>query len=119
HFILFCGKQHPEKLGPADVERYLTWLAVDRDVAPGTQALALNAIVFLKKVYLSQPLQLSDGFARATRQRKLPVVLTREEVAKFLSGLDGVLYLMTGLLYGSGLRRIELVRLRVKDIDLD
>ena len=119
YFIVFSGKQHPEKLGPVDVERFLTWLAVKRDVAPGTQALALNALVFLMKVYLSRPFELSGNFTRAVRQRKLPVVLTRQEAARLLSQLDGVHYLMAGLLYGSGLRRIELVRLRVKDIDLD
>lgn len=118
-FILFCDKQHPAKLGAEDVERFLTWLAVERHVAPGTQALALNALVFLKKKYLSQPLELSSGFSYSTRQRKLPVVLTQQEVAKLLAELDGLHYLMVGLLYGSGLRRIELVRLRVKDVDLD
>jgi integrase len=97
----------------------LTWLAVERDVAPGTQALALNAIVFLKKTFLSQPVDLPAGFNRSTRQRKLPVVLTRQEVSSLLSQLEGKLYLMAGLLYGSSLRRIELVRLRVKDVDLD
>jgi integron integrase len=119
HFILFSGKQHPETLGAADVERFLTWLAVSRDVSPGTQALALNALVFLKKVFLGQPFELPGGFTRATRQRKLPVVLTRQEVSGLLSKLEGTHYLMAGLLYGSGLRRIEAVRLRVKDIDFD
>ncbi|MEZ5492428.1 MAG: integron integrase [Gammaproteobacteria bacterium] len=119
YFIVFCHKQHPEKLGPADVERFLTWLAVKRDVAPGTQSLALNAIAFLMRDYLSRPLELPGNFARATRQRKLPVVLTQPEVANLLNQLTGCHYLMAGLLYGSGLRRIELVRLRVKDIDLD
>src|SRR5690554_4256665 len=119
HFILFCGKQHPESLGEEDVERFLTYLAVERQVSPGTQALALNAIVFLKKRFLSQSLELSGGFTRATRARKLPVVLTREEVGKLLAQFEGVHYLMAGLLCGSGLRRIELVRLRVKDVDLD
>jgi integron integrase len=119
HFILFCDKQHPRDLGEVDVERYLTWLAVNRDVSPGTQALALNAIVFVKKVYLSQTLNLPEGFIRATRQSKLPVVLTTQEVALVLGRLQGVARLMGSLLYGSGLRRIELVRLRVKDVDLD
>ena len=119
HFILFCGKQHPEHLGEEDVERFLTYLAVERQVSPGTQALALNAIVFLKKRFLSQSLELSGGFTRATRPSKLPVVLTREEIGRLLAQFEGVHYLMAGLLYGSGLRRIELVRLRVKDVDLD
>jgi integrase len=118
-FIVYCGKKHPEQLGASDVERYLTWLAVKRDVSPGTQALALNALAFLYKRFLGHAIELPEGFARATRQRKLPVVLTREEVSRLLSKLTGRPYLMAALLYGSGLRRIELVRLRVKDIDLD
>lgn len=75
--------------------------------------------MFLKKVFLSQPFEPPNGFIRFVRQRKLPVVLTREEVTRLLTKLEGVHYLLAGLLYGSGLRRIELVRLRVKDIDLD
>ena len=118
-FIVFNDKRHPETLGAVEVERFLTWLAVERNVSPATQSLALNAIVFLKKVYLSQPFDLPEGFTRASRQRKLPVVLTRQEISRLLAKLDGVYLLMAGLLYGSGLRRIELVRLRVKDIDLD
>lgn len=118
-FILYNGKQHPEHLGEKEIEQFLTWLAVDRDVSPGTQALALNAIIFLKKTFLGQSVTLSNGFIRSTRQRKLPVVLTRDEIHKLLSQLTGKHYLMAALLYGSGLRRIELVRLRVKDIDLD
>jgi site-specific recombinase XerD len=118
-FILFNGKQHPEHLGENEIEQFLTWLAVDRNISPGTQALALNAIIFLKKTFLGQTVTLSNGFIRSTRQRKLPVVLTRDEINKLLSQLTGKHYLMAALLYGSGLRRIELVRLRVKDIDLD
>lgn len=119
HFILFCDKQHPRDLGPADIERYLSWLAVERGVSSGTQALALNALVFVKKRFLGQPFEFPLGFLRATRQRKLPVVLTVAEVGRLLMQLDGKQHLIAGLLYGSGLRRIELVRLRVKDVDLD
>lgn len=119
HFILFCEKQHPEQLEEEDVERFLTHLAVERQVSPGTQALALNAIIFLKKQFLSQSIELEGNFTRSKRARKLPVVLTREEVGRLLAELDGVHHLMAGLLYGSGLRRIELVRLRVKDVDPD
>ena len=88
--------------GASHVERYLSWLAVERGVSPGTQALALNALVFVKKVFLGQPLDLPQGFLRATRQRKLPVVLTVAEVARFMAQLEGLQYLMGGLLYGSG-----------------
>ena len=102
-----------------EIERFLTWLAVERNVSPATQSLALKAIVFLKKVYLFQPFDLPEGFTRASRQRQLPVVLIRQEISSLLAKLEGVYLLMAGLLYGSGLQRIELVRLRVKDIDLD
>jgi len=118
-FVLYYGKRHPEKLGASEVERFLSWLAVERNVAPGTQALALNASVFLYRTFLGRALAIDSGFARARRPRKLPLVLTRQEVGSLLSTLSGVPYLMAGLLYGSGLRRIELARLRVKDVDLD
>ncbi|WP_461517000.1 integron integrase [Porticoccus sp.] len=119
YFIVYCGKQHPRDLGSADIERFLTFLAVERQVSPGTQAVALNALVFLKTKFLSQAIEPLEHFQRATRQTKLPVVLTQDEVKALLGQLTGVHYLMGGLLYGSGLRRIELVRLRVKDIDFD
>ncbi|KEA62813.1 Integron integrase IntI4 [Marinobacterium lacunae] len=118
-FILFCGKRHPSELGDDDIKRYLTFLATERNVSAGTQALALNAVIFLKTKFLGQTVGDLSGFNRSQRQRKLPVVLTTGEVSALLSRLDGHLYLMAALLYGSGLRRIELVRLRVKDIDFD
>jgi integrase len=79
-FILFCNKQHPSKLDHLDVERFLTFLAVELGVAPSTQALALNALIFLKVKLLEQPLQPLANFQKASRQRKLPVVLTAAEV---------------------------------------
>src|SRR5690554_3683988 len=85
YFIIFCGKQHPGNLDGADVERFLTFLAVDRKVAPGTQAVALNALVFLKTKFLAQPLAPLEHFRKASRQRKLPVVLTVAEVKALLS----------------------------------
>lgn len=88
-------------------------------MAAGTQSLALNAIVFLKAKYLGQAVGDLSAFRHSTRQRKLPVVLTRKEVSTLLGCMSGHHYLMAALLYGSGLRRIELVRLRVKDIDFD
>ncbi len=119
YFILYCGKQHPRELGSADLERFLTYLSIERKVSPGTQSLALNAIVFMKTKFLSQKLDTLLHFKKASRQRKLPVVLTVDEVRQLLTQLTGVHYLMAALLYGSGLRRIELIRLRVKDIDFD
>ena len=118
-YILYHNKRHPDELGEAEVEAFLTFLAVERNVSAATQGVALNALVFLYTKYLSKPLGDIGDFRRASRPRKLPVVLTQQEVKRFLKELHGVPYLMACLLYGSGLRRMELVRLRVKDIDLD
>jgi integron integrase len=119
YFILFNNKQHPEDLGARDVERFLTHLAVERSVSPSTQSIALNALVFLKTKFLEQELEPLQNFQKSTRQRKLPVVLTKQEVNLLLSQLSDKYYLMAALLYGSGLRRMELVRLRVQDVDFD
>ncbi|MBR9828753.1 MAG: tyrosine-type recombinase/integrase [Oceanospirillales bacterium] len=119
YFILYSGKRHPSQLHDEDIIRFLTFLATDRNVAAATQALALNAIVFLKTKFLGQTVGDLSGFRPSRKPRKLPVVLTSKEVAALLSQLTGVHYLMTAMLYGSGLRRIELVRLRVKDVDFD
>ncbi|AFI83753.1 integron integrase [Methylophaga nitratireducenticrescens] len=119
YFIVFNGKQHPSQLGDVAIERFLTHLAVNRQVAQSTQAIALNAIVFLKTKFLNQEVGNVSAFSRASRQRKLPVVLTKDEVSALLQTVSGIQKLMLSILYGSGLRRIELVRLRVKDIDFD
>lgn len=119
YFIVFNGKQHPSQLGDVEIERFLTHLAVNRQVAKSTQAIALNAIVFLKTKFLNEEVGNVSAFSRASRQRKLPVVLTKEEVSALLHTVSGIQKLMLSILYGSGLRRIELVRLRVKDIDFD
>ncbi|WP_409525974.1 integron integrase [Nitrincola sp. MINF-07-Sa-05] len=118
-FILFNGKKHPSHLNDDDIKRFLTFLATERNVASGTQALALNAIVYLKTKYLNQSVGDLSGFNKSNKQRKLPVVLTLIEVSDLLSQLKDTHYLMAAILYGSGLRRIELVRLRVQDIDFD
>lgn len=119
YFILFSGKQHPRSLSEEHIERFLTHLAVKRRVSASTQSIALNAIVFLKAKYLNQTVGSLEHFKKSRRQRKLPTVLTQSEVKRLLDTLTGSKFLMAALLYGSGLRRIELVRLRVKDIDLD
>jgi integron integrase len=118
-FILFCDKQHPSDLGAADVERFLTHLAVDRRVASSTQSLALNSLVFLYDKFLKQPLGDMKAFKRSKRQAKLPTVLTQDEVSVLFEHIEPNYRLLFGLLYGSGLRRMELVRLRVGDIDTD
>jgi integron integrase len=119
YFILFHDKQHPKNLGDSHIEQFLTFLATQRNVSASTQAMALNAIVFVKTKFLNQKVGDLSAFSKASRQRKLPVVLTKEEVSKLLSQLSGIPMLMVSLMYGSGLRRIELVRLRVKDVDFD
>lgn len=119
YFILYHKKRHPLELGGEEVVQFLTFLAVQRHVAAATQATALNAIAFLYNKYLGRPLGELAQFKKASRQRKLPVVLTQAEVRAVLGQLAGSHLLMASLLYGSGLRRIELLRLRVKDVDFD
>lgn len=117
-FILFHNKKHPKLLSGSHVEQYLTSLAVKQQVSPATQSIALNALVFMYSKVLNQPLGDVSHFRRAKRQQKLPVVLTLDEVQRLLNQLEGTNFLIVSLLYGSGLRRIELARLRVKDVDL-
>lgn len=117
-FILFHGKQHPLTLGPAHVEAFLTHLAVQRKVSAQTQTQALNALLFLYRRVLEVELPWLHSVVRAKRSVRLPVVLTPDEVAAVLASLHGVHWLIGGLLYGSGLRLMECLRLRVKDVDL-
>ncbi len=118
-FIIFHGKAHPNSMGRDEIELFLTYLAVNRKVSSSTQALALNALMFLYNKYLEQPIEDMKEFKRAKRKRKIPVVLTQDEVKLLLSNMHGVHRLMASVLYGSGLRNIELLRLRVNDIDHD
>jgi len=119
YFIRFHQLRHPSELDSAAVEQFLTHLAVERTVSASTQALALNAIAFLYNTFLKQSMGDFSAFKRSSRQQKLPEVLIVDEVRRLLDALNGMPLLMTSLMYGSGLRRIELVRLRVKDIDAD
>src|SRR3569832_622317 len=118
-FILFHGKKHPAQMGMEEVNRFLPHLAAQRVVSASTQNQALSAILFLYKEVLNQQLGWLDGFERAKRPARLPVVLSPAEVRAVLAHLDGVMWLMASLLYGAGLRLMECVRLRVKDVDLD
>jgi integron integrase len=118
-FIIFCDKQHPSSLGVGDVERFLTHLAVNRTVSVSTQALALNSLMFLYNKFFEQPLGDVSAFRRSKRQAKLPVVLTQNQVKLLFDHIPIQHQLLIGLLYGSGLRRMELVRLRTNDIDVD
>ena len=116
-FILANGKRHPEGMGAAEIERFLTGLAVAGKVSASTQNQALSALLFLYKQVLGVELPWLDGIERAKKPQRLPVVLTRAEVTVLLGELGGTPWLMANLLYGSGLRLMECVRLRVKDID--
>lgn len=118
-FIAFHGKRHPKKLTPEDVRLFLTHLAVEGQVAASTQNVARSALVFLYREVLDQPLPALPGLAPAKRSERLPTVFTRTEVKRLLANLDGTPHLMASLLYGSGLRLMECLRLRVKDIDLE
>jgi integron integrase len=120
-FVFFHGKRHPRDLGAAEVEQFLTDLAVRGHVAASTQNQALNALVFLYSQVLGIELGRLDA-VRARRPKRLPVVLSPEEVHKVLAhvdGNDGIFLLMARLLYGCGLRVMECCRLRVKDIGLE
>ena len=118
-FIIFNDKVHPKELHNDNVEQFLSYLANERHVAPKTQGLALNALVFLYKDVLNTPLNLAMNFNRSTNQPKLPSVLTRKEVAALFEVINPKYALCCQLMYGSGLRLMELVRLRVQDIDFD
>ena len=118
-FILFHGKKHPKNMGKPEVEAFLTHLAVDRHVAASTQNQALNAVLFLYKEVLGTELPWMDDVVRVKRPARIPEVLSSPEVARLLAQLDGIYRLMASLLYGSGLRLMEAVRLRVKDVDFD
>ncbi|HEX5420195.1 MAG TPA: integron integrase [Gammaproteobacteria bacterium] len=115
-FIAVFGSRDPRELSGAEVKSFLERLAVHRQVAPSTQNQALSALVFLYREVLNQPLELGS-FQRAKRTRRLPVVLTHREVRDVLDKLSGTQHLMASLLYGTGMRLMEVVRLRVKDVD--
>lgn len=116
-YILFHDKRHPETLGAAEVAQFLSYLALRREVSASTQNQALNALVFLYRQVLDMPLGEVAGIVRAKTSQRLPVVLTRDEVKQVISGLRGVKWLVVCLLYGSGLRLMEALRIRVKDFD--
>jgi len=118
-FIIFTGKIHPNNCHNTEVERFLTHLTVQMNVAPKTQALALNALVFLYREIIHKPLTLELNFNKSNTQPKLPVVLTQLETSQLLSTISAKYALPCKLMYGSGLRLMETVRLRVQDIDFD
>lgn len=118
-FILFHGKRHPRDMGAAEVEDFLSHLATVGNVAPSTQNQALAALLFLYREVLRTALPWLHEVTRAKKPSRLPVVMTHAEVHAVLGGMRGTWRLMAGLLYGSGLRLMECVRLRVKDIEFE
>ena len=117
-FIYYHGKRNPATFGALEVQQYLTYLAVEKNVAASTQNVARSAVLFLYRDVLRIPLEPLSGIAPARRPERLPVVFTPQEVKLLLAHLSGTHLLMASLLYGSGLRLMECLRLRVKDVDL-
>ena len=118
-FVLANEKRHPRELGAHEVEKFLTDLAVRGNVAASTQNQALSALLFLYREVLGLDLPWMEGVTRAKRPQRLPVVLSRAEVERLLTMIDGEVWLMAALLYGSGMRLMECMRLRVKDVDFE
>ncbi len=118
-FILFHNKRHPQEMDAPEIEAFLTHLAMHEHVAASTQNQALNAILFLYREVLGQEITRPIQALRAKKPQRLPTVLTRNEISRLLNAMAGIHLLMAQLLYGSGLRLMECLRLRVKDIDFD
>lgn len=118
-YVEFHDRKHPRELGAPDVEEFLTHLAVRRKVSAATQSQALQALLFLYRHVLGVELPWLDGITRASQPRRLPVVLSRAEVRALLAQLQGTPWLVASILYGSGLRLTEGLRLRVKDLALE
>jgi integrase len=118
-FILFHGKRHPREMGGPEVESFLSHMATEGRVAPSTQNQALAALLFLYREVLEKDLPWMDGVVRAKRTAHVPVVLTENEVRALLAQLDGTRWLAASLLYATGMRLLEGLRLRVKDADFE
>ena len=118
-FIRFHGRKHPREMGKAEIEAFLSNLAVNKNCAKSTQNQALNAIAFLYKQVLDMPVAKDLAPIRSKKPVRLPVVMSRNEVAQVLSHMSGVTGLMAQLMYGGGLRLMEVVRLRVQDFDFE
>lgn len=118
-YIIFHGKRHPNTLSADELRAFLSDLAIRGKVSASTQNQALNAILFMYREVLKIELPWIDDIQRAKRSQHLPVVLTRQEVQALLAQFEGTIWLMAGLTYGGGLRLLECLRLRVKDLDLN
>ena len=118
-YIHFHQKRHPKDLGKVEIERFLSYLASERNVAAATQNQAMNAILFLYKHVMDLPIDDLIEASRSRKNKRLPTVLSRAEIKRLMPGINGANHLMAMLLYGSGLRLMESVRLRVMDVDFD
>ncbi len=118
-FILFHDKRHPTQMGEKEVTAFLTHLASERGVAAATQAQALAALLFLYRHVLRLDLPWIDGYVRAKRPKRIPVVLDRAEIERLLAEMPDIHGLLASLLYGAGMRLTEGLNLRVKDLDLE
>jgi integron integrase len=116
-FLAFHAGKAPEALGDADISAFLTWLAVQRKASASTQNQALDGLLFLYREVLGREDIAFGDFARAKRPQRIPTVLTKAEVARLLDALDGAYWLMASLAYGAGLRLMEVLRLRIQDLD--
>jgi integron integrase len=118
-YILFHRKRHPNEMGENDIREFITHLAVERKVAVSTQNQALSAILFLYRIVLQKDIVLTPDLAHTSRPKRLPTVLSHAEAMSVINHISGIPRLMTKILYGSGLRLMECLRLRVKDIDFE
>lgn len=118
-YIRFHKLNHPQEMAEEEVTEFLNHLSLERRVSPNTQNQALNALKFLYAHVLGNPLEKVEGIVRAKKQQKLPVVLNQDEIRAIFRELEPPYWLLTGLMYGSGLRLMEALRLRVKDLDFD
>lgn len=117
-FIFFHNKRHPAEMGELEIRQFISDLAVNAKISASTQTVALSALLFLYRDVLKKELPYVSHIERAQQRKKLPVVFTRDEVRAVLKGMVGTNQLIASLLYGSGMRLMECLRLRVKDIDL-
>ena len=118
-FIFFHNKRHPREMGEKEIRAFLTHLAVDKHVSASTQNQALSALLFLYKKVLQVDLEWIDDVVRAKRPKRLSVVLTKTEVNSLLSAMTGTSSIVVRLLYGTGMRLMEAVRLRIQDVDFE
>jgi integron integrase len=118
-FILFHNKRHPQEMGEQEIREFISDLAVNAKISASTQTVALSALLFLYRDVLKKDLPYVSNIERAHQRKKLPVVFTRDEVKAVLKTMSGTTRLIASLLYGSGMRLMECLRLRVKDIDFD